>query len=121
MNIILTGATGTAGSQVLRQLLPNPAIGHITVLARSAELPSYITDTLPAHESSRLTVVEHPDFKAYSRELLARPGIKDAGAIIWALGVSQQDVSKEAYIEITYDYAMRVSASGSDLVRQTIY
>ena len=41
--------------------------------ARSAELPAYIADTLPSHESSRLTVIEHPDFKIYSRELLDRP------------------------------------------------
>lgn len=52
------GVTGMAGSQVFRQLLPNPVVGDITVLARSAQLPAYITDSLPAHDASRVTVVE---------------------------------------------------------------
>lgn len=78
------------------------------MLARS-DLPTYITSTLPAHDPAKLSVIQHPDFKSYSLDLLSRDGIKDAASIIWALGVSQTDVKGEKYVEITHDYTLRAA------------
>lgn len=91
MNLILTGATGFAGGEVLRQALLDPAIERVTVLTRR---PSGST-----HAKLQEVVVR--DFLDYS----ALP-IGGADACIWCLGVSQTQVNKEQYVVITHDYAV---------------
>lgn len=91
MRIILTGATGFAGGEVLRQALLDPAITGITSLVRR---PSGVTHP-------KLTEIVMPNFLDYS-------AVDFAGhdACIWALGVSQTAVDEPAYVAITYDYTM---------------
>lgn len=92
MRILLTGATGFVGSEVLAQALKDPAVESITVLSRR---PSGV-------RSPKLKEIILKDFTDYSRigkEL-------QADACIWCLGVSQTQVSKDEYVKITFEYAM---------------
>ena len=83
MHIILTGATGTVGSQVLKHCLESPIVSQLSVLSRR-------TFDLP---SEKAKVIVHKDYTSYPDELLAQ--LKGADACIWSLGISQNEVSKE--------------------------
>ncbi len=93
MKIILTGATGMVGSEVLKLAIADPEITHITAIVRNN-----IDFSHP-----KLTTVFHENFLAYS----ALENIfRNSDACIWCLGISQTLVSKEEYHVITYDYTV---------------
>ncbi len=93
MNIIIFGASGMAGCEVLKHALNNPSIKNIVAITRS-----------PLKESSeKLTQIEQKNFLDYSN---LRSEFEEADVIIWCLGISQTQVTKEKYIEITYDYTI---------------
>jgi uncharacterized protein YbjT (DUF2867 family) len=88
MHIILTGATGFAGGEVLRQTLLDPGITQVTVLTRR---------TLGmAHPKLREVVLS--DFLDYGGVDLS-----SAAACIWCLGTSQAGAEETAYIRTTLD------------------
>lgn len=91
MRLILTGATGFAGGEILRQALLDPVITGVTVLTRRRLGIS----------NDKLDEIILSDFTDYSALDLA-----GHDACIWALGVSQAAVNEEQYIAITYDYAL---------------
>lgn len=91
MNILLTGATGFAGGEVLRQALADAEILQVTVLTR------------------RPVGFSHPKLKEIIVEdFLNYDGLDLSGhaACIWCLGVSQTQVGPEAYTRITLDYTL---------------
>lgn len=92
MKIILAGATGFAGSEVLKQSLADPAIEQVTVIVRRP--------TGMAHPKLKEIILD--DFLGYSN-ITAQ---LEADACIWCLGISQTEVSKEEYIKITLDYTV---------------
>ena len=96
MKLILTGATGFAGGEVLKQALADPAVERVTVLTRR---PLGLTH-------AKLNEVVLRDFLDYSAIRL-----DDADACIWCLGVSQSQVGKEQYVVITHDYAVAGAAA----------
>ncbi|KLO14848.1 hypothetical protein SCHPADRAFT_902985 [Schizopora paradoxa] len=98
MKLILTGATGAAGIDILRAALADPAISQVTVLSRSA-LPSTI------QQSSKLNVITHKDFSSYPPDLIQGP-LAGHNACIWAQGKSSRGMSEQAYTELTYDWPM---------------
>lgn len=81
----------SAGSAVLTNALASPLISHVTVLARRA----------PAVQSPKLTTIivpsdEYPKgFDEIPPSLVER--LRGADAVIWALGISQTQVSKEEF------------------------
>ncbi len=87
MHVILTGASGLVGSGVLNQLLAQPTgrVSQISVLGRKS--------SGLAEGKQHVEFIKHDDFLSYPPELLEK--LKGADACIWALGVSQRDVSKE--------------------------
>ena len=87
MRLILTGATGLVGSGVLNHILslPKGEISQLYILSRN---PVPMAENQP-----NVTVIEHKDFSQYSPGLLEE--LKGAHGCIWALGVSQTQVSKE--------------------------
>jgi uncharacterized protein YbjT (DUF2867 family) len=91
MRIILMGATGFLGGEVLRQALADPEISHVTVIARRSV----------GHTHDKLSEVILSDFLDYSALDLS-----GADACIWCLGVSQTQVTQDEYIRITLDYAI---------------
>ncbi|KAL9609597.1 MAG: hypothetical protein Q9167_005640 [Letrouitia subvulpina] len=58
-------------------------------------------------------VILHTDFKTYPTNVLDQ--LKGAVGCVWALGVSQNDVSKDVYEEITVDYPMAAARAFSSL------
>src|SRR6266478_3710777 len=92
MQIILTGATGFVGSEVLKQALADPSIELVTVIVRRS-----VGVTNP-----KLKEIILKDFLDYSK---VAESLK-ADACIWCLGISQTEVSKEEYIKITFDYTL---------------
>ena len=94
MKVLVFGATGTAGSGILRACLETPAVRDVRVIARRA----------PADTHAKLTVFTHDDFLDYAK---AEAAFADLTACLYALGISVNQVSGEAeYRRITHDFAM---------------
>lgn len=96
-SVLITGATGIAGSGVLKACLSHDQVENVTVLTRKS--------TGKIHE--KLTEIIHDDFLDYS-------GIQDElsgfDACFWCLGVSQMQVRKEEdYNRITYEFTMEAA------------
>jgi uncharacterized protein YbjT (DUF2867 family) len=93
MKVIVSGATGMAGSEVIRQAITDDAITEIVALARR---PLEITHP-------KITAVIHQDFLDYDA---VKDRFRGADACIWCLGKSQLQVSKAQLAVITYDYTI---------------
>jgi uncharacterized protein YbjT (DUF2867 family) len=83
MHLILTGATGLVGTAVLDAMIRTKDITKISVLSRR---PIKFQD-------DRIDVIIHKDFASYDPALLEK--LRGAQACVWALGISQTQVSKE--------------------------
>jgi uncharacterized protein YbjT (DUF2867 family) len=89
MHIILTGATGTIGAEVLGHCLSSSKITRLSILSRRQF-------TLPVGEglnANKAQIIVHEDYSKYPDEL--REKLKGAEGCIWAQGISQNEVSKE--------------------------
>lgn len=93
MKILVTGATGLVGAEVIREAIKDDGITQITAIARRSL----------SIKHPKLTTVLHEDFLNYNNLL---PVIAPHDACLWCLGISQTQVNKEQYHVITYDYAM---------------
>lgn len=87
MHLILTGATGLVGSGVLDAMIKMKDITKISVLSRS---PIPMAE---AAKDPRINVIIHKDFEKYDADVLDK--LKGANGAVWALGISQNKVSKE--------------------------
>jgi uncharacterized protein YbjT (DUF2867 family) len=94
ISVIITGATGSAGSGVLYASLKHPAVRKVSTIVRRA--------TGKRHE--KLAEIVLKDFLDYSD---IQDKLAGHDACYWCLGVSQSKVrKKEDYTRITYDYTM---------------
>jgi uncharacterized protein YbjT (DUF2867 family) len=93
VTILLTGATGVAGSEALRVCLADAGVTRVTVLTRR---PTGI-----AHP--KLTERLVADFLDYTPLL---PQLAGHDACLWCLGISQNRVTREEYERITFDYTL---------------
>lgn len=91
MRLIITGATGLIGTETVRQALSDPAITEVIVLVRSK----------PELQHEKLTTVIHTDFNNYNGLEIY---FDRADALIWCLGISQTQVSRQEYERITFEY-----------------
>jgi nucleoside-diphosphate-sugar epimerase len=95
MRIVLTGATGFVGSEVLQKLATTPGVDEITCLARRA----------PAALPPKTTLILHDDFSRYDAGLINR--LADHSACIWALGGKEADLGKPDVLErVTYTFTL---------------
>ncbi|KAI4157549.1 MAG: hypothetical protein LQ342_008189 [Letrouitia transgressa] len=105
MHLILVGATGLVGSGVLHNMLTNNSVTAISILSRRP-VPM-------AKGHPKANVILHADFRTYPTNVLDQ--LKGASGCVWALGVSQNDVSKDIYEEITVDYPIAAGRAFSSL------
>jgi uncharacterized protein YbjT (DUF2867 family) len=98
MRLIVTGATGMAGAEVVRQALAHPEIDGVTALARR---PLDL-------RHPKLATLEVNDFLNYEPIL---PRLAGHDACLWCLGVSQRDVKEPEYIRITRDFTLAGAAA----------
>ncbi|KAI1775862.1 putative nucleoside-diphosphate-sugar epimerase [Hypoxylon cercidicola] len=110
MHVILTGATGLVGSGVLDSMIKMKDITKISILSRR---PVKMAEDV---KDPRINVIIHKDFEKYDSELLSQ--LKGASGCVWALGISQTQVSKEEYVKITKDYALAASKAFQTLASE---
>ncbi|KAK4197967.1 hypothetical protein QBC40DRAFT_332238 [Triangularia verruculosa] len=103
MHLILTGATGMVGTTVLDAMLKTTDISKISILSRR---PVPLADDA---KDPRVNVIIHKDFTSYSPDVLNK--IQDADGCVWALGISQTQVSKDDYITITKTYPLAFASA----------
>ncbi|PWT94024.1 MAG: epimerase [Acidobacteria bacterium] len=96
MQILITGPTGTAGSQVVSQALLDPEIEAVTALSRRPL----------AIEHPKLRTIVHDDFLDFSGLVNV---FQNQDACLWCLGISQTQVTKEEYERITFNYALEAA------------
>jgi uncharacterized protein YbjT (DUF2867 family) len=94
MRVLVFGATGTAGSGILRACLESRAVRDVRIVARRA----------PAGVHEKVTVFLHDDFLDYAKAQAAFEGVN---ACLYALGISVSQTSGETeYRRITHDFTM---------------
>ncbi|KAL7810387.1 hypothetical protein V8C26DRAFT_437853 [Trichoderma gracile] len=107
MHLIITGATGLAGSGVLDAMIEDAGITKISILSRR---PVPMADDA---KDPRITVIIQSNFEQYSSSVLEQ--LKNANGCVWALGTSQSKVSKDEYVKVTKDYALAAARAFSSL------
>ncbi|RYP31941.1 hypothetical protein DL767_005482 [Monosporascus sp. MG133] len=86
MKLIVTGATGFVGREVVRQSLARPEITSVVALARGP-VPAPAPETLPpGTDASKLRAVEIADYSEYSEEV--RRELAGANACIWTVAIT---------------------------------
>lgn len=109
MHLILTGATGLVGSGLLSHILSLPA-GQVTRLSILSRKPVAMAEVANKHV---VKVIHHVDFSSYPPELLEQ--LKGADGVVWALGISQNEVNEADYVAITKDYTLEAAKAFSSL------
>ncbi|GAP86968.1 putative nucleoside-diphosphate-sugar epimerase [Rosellinia necatrix] len=110
MHLILTGATGLVGSGVLDAMIKMKDVTKISILSRR---PVQMAEDV---KDPRINVIIHKDFAKYDSAVLDQ--LKGARGCVWALGISQTQVSKEDYVKITKDYAVAATQAFQGLTRE---
>ncbi|KAI8626528.1 putative nucleoside-diphosphate-sugar epimerase [Xylariaceae sp. FL1651] len=110
MHLILTGATGLVGSSVLDAMIRMKDVTKISILSRR---PVRMAEDA---KDPRINVIIHKDFANYDSAVLSQ--LKGAQGCVWALGISQTQVSKEEYVKITKDYALAASQAFQELAQE---
>ena len=97
ISVIITGATGGAGSGVLKACLEHKQVKKVIVITRKST----------GKTNKKLFEVIHSDFLDYSK---IEDKLSDHNACFWCLGVSQSKVRKEEdYHRITYEYTIEAA------------
>ena len=89
--LLLTGATGMVGTHVLSQLITHSEVGKILSIGRRKT----------GKTSPKLTEIIHDNFLDFTSLQSELTGID---VCIYCLGVYQNTVSNEQYVQITCDY-----------------
>ena len=95
MRILLTGATGFVGGEVLSQLIADERVSGVTCISRRA----------PSLTHPKVNVVLRDDFEHYDAAFLQT--IANHQACIWALGGKASDFATQAlYERVTYTFTV---------------
>ncbi|XEV02013.1 hypothetical protein FSHL1_007300 [Fusarium sambucinum] len=77
MKVVVTGATGLVGNDIVKQCLSDARITKVVILTRKA-----VTMDIESHPKADVIMVQ--DFSRYSDDLLRR--IEGSSACLWAIG-----------------------------------
>lgn len=93
-HIIVTGATGLAGSAILAASLASPAVARVSVLSRR---PVKL-----AEDSPKARVIIHSDYASFPSSVLDE--LRGATGCIWAQGKSSVGMQEADYTVLTRDW-----------------
>lgn len=96
MKLLVFGATGTTGGEVVREAILDKDIEEIAAVVRR---PLDIKD-------AKLKIIRHENFLDYSA---LSEVFKNYDACAWCLGVSQTQVSEDDLHKITFDYTINAA------------
>ena len=91
MDVVIFGATGMVGTEVLHQCLRSDQIKKILTIGRHTT----------GVDHPKLREIEHPDFLDFS---LRESELSQADICFYCLGVYQNQVSADSFWKITVDY-----------------
>lgn len=104
-HIIVTGATGMAGSAILAECLASPAVAKVSVLSRR---PVKLAEGNP-----KANVVLHSEYGSYPKSILDQ--LRGATGCIWAQGKSQLGMTEADYTSLTHDWPIAAAKAFADL------
>lgn len=104
-HIIVTGATGLAGSAILAECLASPAIAKVSILSRR---PVTFAEANP-----KANVIIHSDYSSYPPSTLEQ--IRGATGCIWAQGKSSVGMQTDEYTALTHDWPLAAANAMADL------
>lgn len=104
-HIIITGATGTAGSAILAECLSSPAIAKVSILSRR---PVKLAEGNP-----KSNVIIQSDYATYPSSVLDQ--LRGASGVIWAQGKSQVGMTEKDYSQLTHDWPIAAAKAFADL------
>ena len=119
VHLILTGATGLVGSSVLAHVLslpPSTTISRLSILSRSPVPLASKRDR--TNTSTQIEVIQHTDYNSYPPDIIEK--LKGATGVIWAQGISQNEVDAKTYIKITKDYPIAAAKAFSALTDEKL-
>ncbi|KAM4063980.1 NAD(P)H-binding domain-containing protein [Hirsutella rhossiliensis] len=86
MKVIVTGATGNAGRQIVQQCIDSPRITKVVILTRRA-----VSGEVESHP--KVEVVMQQDFSHYTEAVMSR--LEGAEACLWAIGSRAEQLKSE--------------------------
>ncbi|KAM5354286.1 hypothetical protein ACJ41O_000936 [Fusarium nematophilum] len=86
MKVIITGATGVVGGEIVRQCLADPRITKVVILTRRA-----VSMDVESHPKADVMMLQ--DFSRYSDDLLRR--LEGASACLWAIGARPDQLNND--------------------------
>lgn len=104
-HIIVTGATGLAGSAILAECLASPAVAKVSVLSRR---PVKLAEGNP-----KANVLIQSDYASYPSSILDQ--LRGATGCIWAQGKSSVGMSEEEYTTLTHTWPITAAKAFADL------
>ncbi|KAI5457034.1 hypothetical protein BGZ63DRAFT_82454 [Mariannaea sp. PMI_226] len=107
MKVIVTGATGVVGKEIVRQCLADVRITKVVILTRRA-----VSMDVESHPKTE--VVMHQDFSKYSEDLLRR--LEGASACLWAIGgrSDQLETDKDMLHRVTVEFPLAAATAMSE-------
>lgn len=107
-HIIVTGATGLAGSAILAECLASPAVAKVSVLSRR---PVSLAEANP-----KANVIVHSDYSTYPSSTLEQ--LRGATGCIWAQGKSSVGMQTDEYTTLTHDWPIAAANAMAELPKQ---
>jgi hypothetical protein len=104
-HIIVTGATGLAGSAILAECLASPAIAKVSILSRRS------VDFAKAHPKAN--VIIHSDYSSYPSSTIDQ--LRGATGCIWAQGKSSIGMQEKEYTTLTHDWPLAAAEAMAKL------
>lgn len=109
MKVIVTGATGVLGKEIVRQCLEDSRITKVVILTRRA-----VSMDIESHPKTE--VMMHQDFSRYSEDMLRR--LEGASACLWAIGgrSEQLESDKDMHHKVTVEFPLAAAKAMSERI-----
>jgi hypothetical protein len=104
-HIIVTGATGLAGSAILAECLASPIIAKVSILSRRSV--SF------AEANPKANIIIHSDYSSYPSSTLDQ--LRGATGCIWAQGKTSVGMQENDYTELTHDWPLAAAEAMATL------